>query len=465
LHNTIKTPIIIELNWPTLQVSPPCYIDIMHYKEIMNTYKMASGGIADFQQAVNALKGFGRYEDDTLAHVATGETIIPMEVFEKNPQLRDQVFKSMTDLGIDPTQYIVGSNFNSINPVTGQPEFFLKKLFKKIKKAAPVLLPIAASFIPGAGPLAMAAAGFGGGKIAGQDTKQALMSGILAGLGGKFAGGTQAAQAGGFGSAANPSLGSSIFKGISKEGLGSLFRGANNAALQEALANPNSEAAAKLISRSGEGSAGNTSFLEKGLNLFRKGGKPGADFSTGRVGAGLLAASMIPGMFQDDEEEEEYIDTNVYAGDFGQLANLGIPASYSPGSNIVPFKLAGGGYMGGYNGVKADAESLTASDNIDSRIMKNLQYEKMAPGMMGYAAGGIARLREGGFPYATAKKAKGGVSGPGTGTSDDIPAYLSNGEFVITAKAVKNAGGSKPMYDMMEHLEKGGKLSPASRGR
>ena len=121
--------------------------------------------------------------------------------------------------------------------------------------------------------------------------------------------------------------------------------------------------------------------------------------------------------------------------------------------------------MGGYNGVKADAESLTASDNIDSRIMKNLQYEKMAPGMMGYAAGGIAHLREGGFPYATAKRAKGGVSGPGTGTSDDIPAYLSNGEFVVTAKAVKNAGGSKPMYDMMDHLEKGGKLSPASRGK
>jgi hypothetical protein len=436
----------------------------MHYKEIMNTYKMASGGIADFQQAVNALKSFGRYEDDTLAHVATGETIIPMEVFEKNPQLRDQVFKSMTDLGIDPTQYIVGSNFNSINPVTGQPEFFLKKLFKKIKKAAPVLLPIAASFIPGAGPLAMAAAGFGGGKIAGQDTKQALMSGILAGLGGKFAGGTQAAQAGQ--QLGGKSLGSQLFKGISKEGLGSLFSQSaptftNPATQAEIFSGANTAELASNVSKAAQGGGDNFS---KMLNLFRKGGKPGAEFSTGRVGAGLLAASMIPGMFQD-EEEEEYIDTNIYPGDFGQLANLGIPASYSPGSNIVPFKLAGGGYMGGYNGVKADAESLTASDNIDSRIMKNLQYEKMAPGMMGYAAGGIARLREGGFPYATAKKAKGGVSGPGTGTSDDIPAYLSNGEFVITAKAVKNAGGSKPMYDMMEHLEKGGKLSPASRGK
>ena len=33
-------------------------------------------------------------------------------------------------------------------------------------------------------------------------------------------------------------------------------------------------------------------------------------------------------------------------------------------------------------------ESLTASDNIDDRIMKNLQFEKMAPGMMGYNQGG-----------------------------------------------------------------------------
>ena len=431
----------------------------------MEKLKLINGGLADFQDAVHALKDFGRYEDDTLAHVATGETIIPMEVFEKNPQLRDQVFQSMADLGIDPSQYIVGSNFNSINPVTGQPEFFLKKLFKKIKKAAPVLLPIAASFIPGVGPLALGAAGFAGGKLAGQDTKQALMSGIMAGLGGKLAGGTAAAQAGGYGSAANPSLGSSIFKGISKEGLGSLFKAAQDKAVQEALANQGtSEVADKLVSAAGEGSAGTPTFLEKSLNLFRKGGKSGADFSTGRVGAALLAASMIPGLFQD-EEEEEYIDTNVYPGDFGQLANLGIPAAYSPGSNIVPFKLAGGGYMGGYNGVKADAESLTASDNIDSRIMKNLQYERMAPGMMGYATGGVVGLRKGGFPYETAKHAKGGVSGPGTGTSDSIPAYLSNGEFVVTAKAVKNAGGSKPMYDMMDHLEKGGKLSPASRGK
>jgi len=432
----------------------------------MEKLKLINGGLADFQNAVHALKDFGRYEDDTLAHVATGETIIPMEVFEKNPQLRDQVFKSMTDLGIDPTQYIVGSNFNSINPVTGQPEFFLKKLFKKIKKAAPVLLPIAASFIPGVGPLAMAGAGFAGGKIAGQDTKQALLSGILAGLGGKFAGGTQAAQAGQ--QLGGQSLGSQLFKGISKEGLGSLFSQSaptftNPATQAEIYSGANTAELANNVSKTVQGGGDNFS---KMLNIFRKGGEEGAKFSPYRIGAGLTGTAFLKDLlFPEKIEEEEYIDTNVYPGDFGQLLELAAAKKYSPGSNIVPFQLAGGGYMGGYNGVKADAESLTASDNIDSRIMKNLQYEKMAPGMMGYAAGGIAHLRKGGFPYATAKRAKGGVSGPGTGTSDDIPAYLSNGEFVVTAKAVKNAGGSKPMYDMMDHLEKGGKLSPASRGK
>ena len=428
----------------------------------MEKLKLINGGLADFQDAVHALKDFGRYEDDTLAHVATGETIIPMEVFEKNPQLRDQVFQSMADLGIDPTQYIVGSNFNSINPVTGQPEFFLKKLFKKIKKAAPVLLPIAASFVPGAGPLAMAAAGFGGGKLAGQDTKQALMSGILAGLGGKLAGGTAAAQAGQ--AAGGKSLGSQLFKGISKEGLGSLFRkGLSEQALRDQLLSGAPSYVTDGVSKTVQGGGDNFS---KMLNIFRKGGEEGAKFSPYRIGAGLTGAAFLKDMFFPEKiEEEEYIDTNVYPGDYGTLLELAAANKYSPGSNIVPFQLAGGGYMGGYNGVKADAESLTASDNIDSRIMKNLQFERMAPGMMGYAAGGIAHLRKCGFPYETAKHAKGGVSGPGTGTSDSIPAYLSNGEFVVTAKAVKNAGGSKPMYDMMDHLEKGGKLSPASRGK
>jgi len=65
-------------------------------------------------------------------------------------------------------------------------------------------------------------------------------------------------------------------------------------------------------------------------------------------------------------------------------------------------------------------------------------------------AGGIADLDMTG----------GGASfGPGTGTSDDIPAMLSDGEFVVTANAVQNLGGgdrmlgARRMYQMMNQLD------------
>jgi hypothetical protein len=120
-------------------------------------YEVPEGGLASFltatvgdwsDEALNAdnyydivkptadqLAEFGREEDDRIAHVATGETIIPMAVFEEDPALKEALFTRMRDMGIDPERYIVGNELNSINPVTGQPEFFLKKIFKGIKKA------------------------------------------------------------------------------------------------------------------------------------------------------------------------------------------------------------------------------------------------------------------------------------------------------------------------------------------
>ena len=72
-------------------------------------------------------------------------------------------------------------------------------------------------------------------------------------------------------------------------------------------------------------------------------------------------------------------------------------------------------------------------------------------------------------PYYAASMNQGGVmdfpekdgmiDGPGDGQSDDIPAMLSDGEFVMTKQAVMAAGngdreqGTKQMYDMMYSLE------------
>lgn len=69
--------------------------------------------------------------------------------------------------------------------------------------------------------------------------------------------------------------------------------------------------------------------------------------------------------------------------------------------------------------------------------------------------GGIAGLAKGGYP-----RRNGQISGPGTEKSDSIPAMLSDGEFVMTAKAVRGAGkgnrraGAKQMYKLMHQLEK-----------
>ena len=45
------------------------------------------------------------------------------------------------------------------------------------------------------------------------------------------------------------------------------------------------------------------------------------------------------------------------------------------------------------------------------------------------------------------------IDGPGGPKDDKIPAMLSDGEFVFTAKAVENAGGPRAMYNMMNKLD------------
>ena len=78
----------------------------------------------------------------------------------------------------------------------------------------------------------------------------------------------------------------------------------------------------------------------------------------------------------------------------------------------------------------------------------------------GYSPSGIQSVQPQ-MLAVNARKAGGEIVGPGTGTSDSIPAMLSDGEFVMTAKAVKNAGngdrkaGARKMYAMMKNLEKG----------
>jgi hypothetical protein len=73
----------------------------------------------------------------------------------------------------------------------------------------------------------------------------------------------------------------------------------------------------------------------------------------------------------------------------------------------------------------------------------------------------------GGTPEFPRENGIGAIEGPGTETSDSIPAMLSDGEFVMNANAVKGAGysmgarddyearklGAQKMYETMDQLE------------
>ena len=91
-----------------------------------------------------------------------------------------------------------------------------------------------------------------------------------------------------------------------------------------------------------------------------------------------------------------------------------------------------------------------------------LQYQDQ-PYVAQSAQGGIINaLARGGQPMSIQDfpRKTGQINGPGTATSDSVPALLSDGEFVMTADAVKGIGngsrrdGAKKMYNLMNQFER-----------
>ena len=67
---------------------------------------------------------------------------------------------------------------------------------------------------------------------------------------------------------------------------------------------------------------------------------------------------------------------------------------------------------------------------------------------MAYAQGGAVQMQTGGeMDPSQFPRMDGDINGPGTETSDDIPAMLSDGEFVMTGRAVRGAGSYEMQAD------------------
>jgi hypothetical protein len=115
----------------------------------------------------------------------------------------------------------------------------------------------------------------------------------------------------------------------------------------------------------------------------------------------------------------------------GQLAP---PTADRRVQNLFPVAAAQGGMM--------EEEKTNGLANLGDRI----SYSATTGGIMGMADGGDVEN----FPRRT-----GEISGPGTKTSDSIPAMLSDGEFVQRADAVNGAGVMMGAKNADEAREKG----------
>jgi hypothetical protein len=153
---------------------------------------------------------------------------------------------------------------------------------------------------------------------------------------------------------------------------------------------------------------------------------------------------------------------------YGPMAAVGLGAAYLGGAfkpipaeepaNMDQFKTTGADLLAqdpSKYGLSFGGVNTTYGPNPYAR-QNNPYQTAAAPAPVALAKGGIASLED--FP-----RKNGPISGPGTGTSDSVPAMLSDGEFVFTAKAVRAMGqgsrrkGAKRMYALMKQLEAKGK--------
>ena len=205
--------------------------------------EVPSGGIGQFEDVAKEMAAAGREGDDVIAHLETGELVIPAKLLETNPEMKETIFAFLESQGVeDPQRYVVGSDSNSVNPDTGAPEFFfksIKKAFKKVvsgvkkvakkvvkvvKKIAPVVLPIVGTMM--FGPIYGAAMGSGiATLINGGNVKDALKSALVSGAMGGVSAGVSGMMSGvGFGQGiANAASFNNIKAGFGS--IGNAFKG------------------------------------------------------------------------------------------------------------------------------------------------------------------------------------------------------------------------------------------------
>lgn len=533
--------------------------------------------------AISRLQDMGRNGDTIIAHLTPDEIVVPKDILRQNPQVKEMIFAEMRLAGIeDPERFIVGSDDNFINPESGLPEFFLKKIVRGVrnvvkgvgnalKKAAPILLPIAINMLaPGLGTIASGALGAGlGSLIQGGNIKDALKSALIGGaMGGLYSGvqgGIQNAMAtpgrGGFfegftggirqagtdfmstigmgqpvppvsgpsaapaskagqvrqaatrvvdntqyGQALDPRYGGSVDKAFPLDST------ASRATFpQTAPAVPDVDLYAQAYAPEVTGSAdlyamgssstptvptgttvqtpAVTAYEPKGFvesiragdyrEAFLPSGPTDAQIQLARTSAykdAYSSAMQLPGMTPEIAAAEATKAAGAAVADMGP----GMIRSYGPLAAVGTGIAAGAGFFDTPEPEEPEDFYADQRRYADMTPEEKSRYQiadlssgptYTAPYLVGYQPR-TYNYRMPSFFQPVTYAATGGemvnfprrngaINGPGTETSDDVPAMLSDGEFVMTARAVRGAGngdreaGVKTMHNLMKAFEMG----------
>ena len=458
----------------------------------------------------------GRGEDVLLAHLTPGEVVLPPQMMA-DPQFESAVERRFLELDLDPEAYIAGAGIASLNPLTGLEEFgFFKKTWKSIKKVGrKVIKPIAdgAQLIPGphsgiAAGISRAYATYDAFKSGNPIAGIASLTAPMPGGGGSFA----SSIADFF---RNP--GAAI-----QSGIGSLGNVLTGQTAQEVL---------------GELTTNNPDLLAKASDLITKGLTPeevldalqkSGDISAyagenifGRVGEFILPGVDDKGLFTNVGQfigalpgqvlqpgQQQMGGGNAFANAFGGMGGGG---GGFPGGMLGAAGLAGLIGKLAYDEAKkikgVPLTPLTQMNaagryNIEAEIARRtgqpppnpVEFGLLPQDTMPTLSGGrrasapVVGYRDGGnVESAMFVRMDGDIDGPGTEISDDIPAMLSDGEFVMTGRAVRGAGafdmknkngvltltpsreedrdrGTDLMYEMMDVFSGRASAPPAGKG-